>query len=220
MARQEIILGAAPTGFGGDPPRTASSKINAMTTEIYNKFTAANIGVTNSAAFVGVNLNPDNYITGGQILGQFVILGIGITGYLQVFPGSDSSLCGQIFMDASSGGLSTRKKASGVWSRWEVITGLQIYAGEFNIDNVDPVLGSVDRFFSTPETTGTKPFNYGWVRTMKFLNSNNHQVAYEAVTGSRVATRTYTGQAGWTAWSIQYGTSNTTRAADGTLKAI
>lgn len=40
MARQEIILGTAPTGLGGDPPRTASTKINAMTTELY--------GVTNN----------------------------------------------------------------------------------------------------------------------------------------------------------------------------
>lgn len=36
MARQEIILGTAPTGLGGDPPRTASTKINDMTTEIYS----------------------------------------------------------------------------------------------------------------------------------------------------------------------------------------
>lgn len=35
MARQEIILGTAPTGLGGDPPRTASTKINAMTAELY-----------------------------------------------------------------------------------------------------------------------------------------------------------------------------------------
>lgn len=40
MARQEIILGTAPTGLGGDPPRTASTKINAMTQELY--------GVTNN----------------------------------------------------------------------------------------------------------------------------------------------------------------------------
>ena len=35
MARQEIILGTAPTGLGGDPPRTASQKINFMTQELY-----------------------------------------------------------------------------------------------------------------------------------------------------------------------------------------
>ena len=35
MARQEINLGTSPTGFGGDPPRTASQKINFMTQELY-----------------------------------------------------------------------------------------------------------------------------------------------------------------------------------------
>lgn len=37
MARQEIILGTPPTGLGGDPPRVASMKINAMTLELYEK---------------------------------------------------------------------------------------------------------------------------------------------------------------------------------------
>ena len=37
MARQEIILGPLPAGLGGDPPRTASMKINAMTQELYDK---------------------------------------------------------------------------------------------------------------------------------------------------------------------------------------
>jgi hypothetical protein len=35
MARQEITLGTPPTGLGGDTPRVASSKINAMTLELY-----------------------------------------------------------------------------------------------------------------------------------------------------------------------------------------
>ena len=37
MARQEIILGTPPMGLGGDPPRVASIKINAMTEELYKK---------------------------------------------------------------------------------------------------------------------------------------------------------------------------------------
>lgn len=37
MARQEINLGTAPTGLGGDPPRTASQKINFMTKELYDR---------------------------------------------------------------------------------------------------------------------------------------------------------------------------------------
>ena len=35
MARQEIILGTPPTGLGGDTPRVASSKINAMTLDLF-----------------------------------------------------------------------------------------------------------------------------------------------------------------------------------------
>ncbi|QKJ73493.1 hypothetical protein HRH33_13190 [Pseudomonas rhodesiae] len=35
MARQEIILGTPPLGLGGDTPRVANSKINAMTSELY-----------------------------------------------------------------------------------------------------------------------------------------------------------------------------------------
>lgn len=36
MARQEIILGTPPQGLGGDTPRAASMKINAMTQELYD----------------------------------------------------------------------------------------------------------------------------------------------------------------------------------------
>lgn len=53
MARQEIILGTAPTGLGGDPPRTASTKINAMTQELYgitgSLGTASTYDVTSTA---------------------------------------------------------------------------------------------------------------------------------------------------------------------------
>ena len=49
MARQEIILGTPPTGLGGDPPRVASMKINAMTLELYEK--NAKLG---SAAFANL----------------------------------------------------------------------------------------------------------------------------------------------------------------------
>ena len=52
MARQEIILGAPPAGLGGDPPHTASMKINAMTQELYDKNaalgTAASANMTTS----------------------------------------------------------------------------------------------------------------------------------------------------------------------------
>ncbi|MFL1501654.1 hypothetical protein ACI77N_10690 [Pseudomonas sp. S191] len=44
MARQEIILGMPPQGLGGDPPRTASMKINAMTQELYQGLDATTKG--------------------------------------------------------------------------------------------------------------------------------------------------------------------------------
>lgn len=36
MARQDIVLGTPPLGLGGDTPRAASMKINAMTQELYD----------------------------------------------------------------------------------------------------------------------------------------------------------------------------------------
>ncbi len=68
MARQEIILGTPPTGLGGDTPRVASSKINAMTLELYQGIgtPAAPLplerggtgGKTQVAAQVGLGLVP------------------------------------------------------------------------------------------------------------------------------------------------------------------
>jgi len=48
MARSEIILGTPPQGLGGDPPRVASTKINAMTQELY-------AGLATTAAPLPVN---------------------------------------------------------------------------------------------------------------------------------------------------------------------
>ncbi len=42
MARQEIILGTPPQGIGGDTPRAANMKINAMTQELYQGFDTTN----------------------------------------------------------------------------------------------------------------------------------------------------------------------------------
>lgn len=118
MARQEINLGTAPTGAGGDTTRSTGVKINAMTTEIYNKFSAASIGVTDNAAFAGNNLNPNNFRTGGQVWGQFVIGGILTTGYLTTYPADPTSL-GQVFLNAGNGVIWTRVQTSSAWTDWQ-----------------------------------------------------------------------------------------------------
>ncbi|MBD8090994.1 hypothetical protein IFT48_13410 [Pseudomonas fluorescens] len=65
MARQEIILGAPPQGIGGDPPRTASTKINAMTQEIYDRLTK--LGSASNAALVGTVAQSGGVPTGAII---------------------------------------------------------------------------------------------------------------------------------------------------------
>ncbi|AMW64550.1 tail fiber protein (endogenous virus) [Pseudomonas phage phiAH14a] len=68
MARQEIILGTPPLGLGGDPPRTASMKINAMTTELY----AATEGL------VKVTSTNDN-VPGRVMVTGYLGLGVGLS---------------------------------------------------------------------------------------------------------------------------------------------
>ncbi len=49
MSRQELLLGTAPSGIGGDTPRSANIKINAMTLELYNKQAALGTASTKVA---------------------------------------------------------------------------------------------------------------------------------------------------------------------------
>lgn len=118
MARQDINLGTAPTGVGGDTTRSTAVKINAMMLEIYNKFSAANIGVLDSAQFLGNNLNPNNFRSGGQVWGQFMIAGNLQAGYLTTYPADPTSL-GQMFMNAGNGVIWTRIQTSSVWTEWQ-----------------------------------------------------------------------------------------------------
>lgn len=71
MARSEIILGTPPQGLGGDPPRVASMKINAMTDELYRLMggkvdlaavTNADVGSLYNTAgwFLSPTGNPNN----------------------------------------------------------------------------------------------------------------------------------------------------------------
>lgn len=75
MARQAINLGALPNGVGGDTPRSANSKINDMTQELY----AAVGGLGTAAAAALTVSNVDT--TPGRVLktGDF---GIGSDGVL------------------------------------------------------------------------------------------------------------------------------------------
>ncbi|WP_338568697.1 hypothetical protein V6L78_19700 [Pseudomonas canadensis] len=74
--------------------------------------------------------------------------------------------------------------------------------------NIDIGSPGSDQFFSTPQTAGTKPFDYGFVRTYAQANNNFFQVAYEIVaTTARVATRVYAGGS-WRPWAVSYDAVN------------
>lgn len=145
MARQEIILGTPPTGLGGDTPRVASSKINAMTTELYARnaqlgsASNANIvtsptdttngrvlvvgyrglGAQDNGVFLGTSLNPDSYRAGGAALGSFVISGFStMSGSLVTVAGSATTVCTQSFTNWGDGQQYNRAQNSGNWGPW------------------------------------------------------------------------------------------------------
>lgn len=53
MSRQEILLGALPSGIGGDTPRSANVKINAMTAELYARDASLGTAATRNTSVDG-----------------------------------------------------------------------------------------------------------------------------------------------------------------------
>ena len=106
MARQEINLGTSPTGLGGDPPRTASQKINFMTKELY-----ASVESMGTAATRNVQVNAlDN--SAGKLLGPGAFgLGSGAPGAADLFalPGS-----GFYYSNPGGGTLNPMSNAAGL----------------------------------------------------------------------------------------------------------
>lgn len=104
MARSEILLGTAPSGVGGDTPRSANVKINAMTAELYAKDatlgtastrTAQTAAKANSGELLRADLNgigtwkdlrSTPYLTGTprEILGTGTTIGFGDAGVLGI----------------------------------------------------------------------------------------------------------------------------------------
>lgn len=160
------------------------------------------LGSKSNAVWQGTSLNPDDFLTGGCLIGQFLILGEALTGFLVTLPGSTASVCGQQFTDLSNSSYLTRVMNGSTWGNWIRHTGTHSNVS-YNIDAVASFIGSTDRFFSTPETSGSLPFQYGFVRFMSMANNNFKQVAYEGVntatSGSHIASRTYFGGV-WSPW--------------------
>lgn len=141
MARQDINLGTAPTGVGGDTTRSTGVKINAMMTELYagpgGRALVANakdpaagrvltvgyggVGALDNAVFEGTFLGPEYFRTGGTVTGQFNILGSAYTGTLTTYAGSASSVCTQVFFDWSNGQQYNRVMTNSNWLPWRKV---------------------------------------------------------------------------------------------------
>lgn len=140
MGRIAINLGTPPEGRDGDPVRTAFEKVNQMTAEIYEgagakKVVASStdtsegrvltvgyggLGASNNAPYIGVSVNPDNYV-----LGHIGLWGTwqtpwapsNVTGWLSVQAG-ESGACFQTLTVWNSGEIWTRYRNGTNWSVW------------------------------------------------------------------------------------------------------
>ena len=157
-------------------------------------------------------------------------LGLGAVAVESIVPVTKGGTGGNTQASARAGlGLGTAATANVTTTSNSGISGQLVKALDYGLGltHVTPItdmqsggLSGSDQWFSTPQTAGPLPFPYGFLRTMTQANSNYYQVAYEVFTGGRMATRYFSAAAGWSSWAMQYSTSNTTRAADGTLKAV
>lgn len=160
MARQEINLGTAPTGAGGDTTRTTGIKINSMTQELYAR--NSQLGTASNA---NIGINPGN------------VMGVGAFGL------GPRETVGKIY------------ESMNVWE-----TGFGVIT----------------------ETTQFKPpgLNYGTLLNLAFPGSSflGTQLWMSTLGSGVIGFRS--GDYSNTSFNTIYHTGNTTRAADGTLKAI
>ncbi len=174
MARQEINLGAAPTGAGGDTTRSTGVKINAMTQELY-----AAAGLANSSGWGGVNppVMPEGFDANTLTGTKLVLFNTGVN-----LPGSNSpywfvenidnggGYMTQRAMKYTSPGVQVRQRhpTSG-WSPW---TGL-VTAGEWGaktpLPNANANTLFIEGSYSTTAEWVGSPFpglngqNQGWL---------------------------------------------------------
>lgn len=182
MARQEIILGVAPTGLGGDPPRTASTKINAMTQELYDTTPVSRGGTggtTPAAARAGLGLGTAATATIGTTTGN--VLAVGTAGISSnIAPAADG------------------------------------YDSPGN-----PQGGG---FYSIGAGPSSSAVTYAAMIRVPYTPQYEAQIFFPMGTAiNKILFRVSLGSGGGTSFGLAqeiYHTGNTTRAADGTLKAI
>lgn len=194
MARQDINLGTAPTGAGGDTTRSTGVKINAMTAELY-----AALGAPSSGA-IPAALPVNKGGTGGstQAAAQ-VALGLGTAATLNT--------------GRSAGNVPTMEM-------------IGVASGTSPVPWTAEIKPGIDNTVFTSSDSGLNPqggTGYYYRQTIQFGSSGNRlMIAWPyGVSGNTGTVKMRSVYNGATTPEIElYHTGNTTRAADGTLKAI
>jgi hypothetical protein len=112
LAKQIINLGTAPTGAGGDTPRSAFVKMQANFDELY----AAGVAV---GSLTPINADMNTYVTAGVYSFSLPAAnGPGFSyGTLEVQPRAPNEVI-QIARDIVSDAVAGRRFLGGVWSAW------------------------------------------------------------------------------------------------------
>jgi hypothetical protein len=112
VAKQIINLGTAPTGAGGDTPRSAFVKMQANFDELY----AAGVAV---GSLTPINADMNTYVTAGVYSFSLPAAnGPGFSyGTLEVQPRAPNEVI-QIARDIVSDAVAARRFLGGVWSPW------------------------------------------------------------------------------------------------------
>ncbi|WP_430448195.1 MAG: hypothetical protein ACQZ2J_15650 [Pseudomonas piscis] len=116
------------------------------------------VGSKDDAAYVGNNLNPNDYLTGGDVVGQFNMDGTLRTGALIVQAGSNATACAQQFVDWASGRMYSRGKSGSAWTKWR----FTVSVGDFGL-GARALEGPGAPDMDAPIGAGI----YGWTKSYK-----------------------------------------------------
>ncbi|MGU3309770.1 pyocin knob domain-containing protein [Pseudomonas sp. M5A4_2d] len=237
MARQEINLGALPTGMGGDTPRSANVKINAMTQELYDtKVATAELrvmGMMGEARNVGA-INANNQPIGTSYGYNGNDSQAAALNWPVLYPGSDgpvwwnietrgvvgrvTQVAVQAYNHANNGGVVfVRNKHDAGWSGWSRVlrqgtfglAGRNFFTG--NIDQLgNPTDGGFSTFQLTGETTGTRPAGWSGLHggLLEAHSWDANTAMQRLFIGGSNYTRFFNGNA-WSEWSLIYTSANT-----------
>lgn len=236
MARQEINLGAAPTGTGGDTPRSANIKINAMTQELYDTKIARSelqaMGVVGDSRSVGA-INANDQPTGTCYAYNGSDSQAATLNWPVLYPGSDgpvwwnietrgiagrkTQIAVQAYHTANNHGVMfTRSWQDAGWSPWGRVlrqgtfglAGRNFFGG--NIDQIgNPTDGGFSTFQLTSETTGTRPAGWGGLHggLLEAHSWDANTAMQNLFLGGSNYTRFFNGGV-WSEWSLIYTSAN------------